>query len=100
MVKVRRGEANVGLPTLTTILARGACPLGSFGLVPGGITTHYHPAHARHMGHLVWWGPPLPFSTMALIWFESWSRVPLPPVVSGTRTQHTVDETMCYVGLL
>jgi hypothetical protein len=47
-----------GLPTLTGSHARVARRIGIFGLVTGGITNPYQPAHADRLVVLVW-SPPL-----------------------------------------
>ena len=46
--------AVLALPLFTGLDARGAKPIGSFGLVAGGVTNHYHPAHTRPLVSLAW----------------------------------------------
>jgi len=59
------------LPNITGSCARGADPIGSFGLVVWGITNPYRPAHAFHSVVLDWSPDRLPSLTILRIWVHT-----------------------------
>ena len=93
--------AVLGLPIPTKLFARGADPIGSFGLVWCGLTNPYHNSSIRGTTHwLFWFGLDLITNP-----YHAADLGAGPP--SETFTNHRLrtedithsDDTMCYVGL-